>query len=148
MSKETNARKVDKLVAEGDRYVTKGKHAKALKNYMKAQELDPAREELNAKIIETHEKTLGDKTWDLGDFADHVGMVMQQQEKGHPALKQVHAKLTPEWRDVTELIGRLLMQDDDAATAALTEELVAKGEIATRALIDIIVQMKKESEST
>lgn len=146
MSNEKTARKAAKLIAEGDRHAAKGKLAKALKSYQKAHELDPAHEGLSAKLIEAHEKSLGDKDWDMKEFAEHMGMVLQLEAEAHPALKQVHAKLTPEWHEVSELVGRILMTEDEATAGALVEELVAKGEIATRALIEFLRTMKKESE--
>lgn len=140
------AKKVDKLIADGERYEAKGKYDKALKKYTSAHELEPDRGGLEEKILQMHEKTLGDDDWKMEDFAEHIDLVMQKQEKEYPPIKQTHAKLTPEWKDVSNLIMQVLAEDDDDAAGPLVEELVGKGEIATRALIDLLRSMKKSAE--
>ncbi len=69
MNKEKTLKKAEKLVSEGDRDAAKGKFSKALKKYHKAYELDPSHEGLNEKMIEAHEKSLGEKNWGVKEFS-------------------------------------------------------------------------------
>lgn len=140
---EKQKHKAEKLVREGDEHSLNGKFSKALKKYRKAHELNPDHEGLADKLLDMHEKALGESEWELEDFAEHVGLAMEKQEHEHPPIKQTHAKLTPEFKDVTNLILKVLQEDDDAKAGPLIEELVGHGEIATRALIDLLRSMKK-----
>jgi len=148
MSDEKQAKKVDKLISEGDKYVSQEKFDKALKKYQKAHELDPDRDGLYEKLIEIHEKALGETDWELKDLTDHLDLVMRKQEHDYPPIKQTHAKFTPEWREANELILRILKEDDDLAAGPIIEELVAKGDVAARALIDLLRMMKKGATET
>lgn len=143
MSKAKQSKKIDKLIAEGDTYAAKEKFDRALEKYQEAHELDPDREGLYDKMLAAHEKTLGEKDWELKDLTDHIDLVMQKQEHDYPPIKQTYAKLTPEWKQVNELIIRILDEEDDIAAGPMIEELVGRGEIATRALIDLLRAMKK-----
>jgi hypothetical protein len=146
MDKDKRARKVEKLISEGDKHAAKGSYEKALKKYRKAHELEPEREGLHEKIIEAHEKSLGEGEWKMEDFAEHLDLVMQKQEHDHPPIKQTHAKLSPEWKGVSDLIFKILSEADDAAAGPLIEELVGHGELATRALIDFLRRLKKVAQ--
>lgn len=121
----------------------KGKYAKALKKYKKAHDLDPDREGLYEKLLEAHEKSLEEKDWEMKDFTEHIDLVMQKQQHEYPPIKQVYAKLSPEWKETYDLIFRILSESDDAVAGPLIEELVTKGDIATRALIDMMRSMQK-----
>lgn len=136
-------KKAEKLIREGDEDSVKGKFSKALKKYRKAHELDPNREDLTDKLIEMHDKALGESEWELEDFAEHVGLAMEKQEREHPPIRQTHAKLTPEFKDVSNLVLKILNEDDDEKAGPMIEDLVGRGEIATRALIDLLRSMKK-----
>lgn len=72
-----------------------------------------------------------------------MSWVMQKQELESPAIKQVHAKLTPEWEMATKLAMEILHAPDEAMAGMLIERLVAMGEVATRATIGILVDLKK-----
>jgi hypothetical protein len=134
---------VEKLISEGDKLVDKGKYAKALKKYQKAHDLDPNCEGLYEKLLSVHEKSLDEKDWDMKDFTEHIDLVMEKQEHEYPPIKQTYAKLSPEWKDTYDLIFKVLSESDDVAAGPLIEELVAKGDIATRALIDMLRNMQK-----
>jgi len=140
---DKNKHRADKLIKEGDEHSLNGKFSKALKKYRKAHELDPDREDLPDKLMEMHDKALGESEWELEDFAEHVGLAMEKQEREHPPIKQTHAKLTPEFKDVSNLILKILNEDDNEKAGPMVEDLVSRGEIATRALIDLLRSMKK-----
>lgn len=142
MSKNDHSKKVEKLISEGDKSAAKGDYQKALKKYRKAHELDAGRAGLYEKLIEVHEKSLRGE-WKMEDFAEHMGFVMNKQERDHPPIKQIHAKLSPEWKGVSDLIFAILNEADDAASGPLIEKLVGHGELATRVLIDFLRNLKK-----
>ena len=93
-------------------------------------------------------KSKSKKNWKLKDFVESVDEVMQQQEKENPALRQVHARLSPEWNRVSEKISHLLMLNDAAAIDALRETIVKEGEIATRVLIDLLLTIKNQAKAS
>jgi len=85
------------------------------------------------------------RKWELKDFVNSVDEVMQEQEKENPAMKQVHARLSPEWKRVSEKIGRFLSLTDEDQIDQLREEIVQEGEIATRVLIDFLLAIKTQA---
>ncbi|MDO8526910.1 MAG: hypothetical protein Q7T03_04385 [Deltaproteobacteria bacterium] len=86
------------------------------------------------------------KDFELKDFVKSVDKVMQKQEKESPAIKQVHARLSPEWNRVSEKIGRLLALQDENEIAPLREEVVSHGEIAARVLLDLFFTIKNQAK--
>ena len=86
------------------------------------------------------------KEWGLKDFVKSVDEVMQKQEKENLGLKQVHARLSPEWNRVSEKISRLLSLNDETAVDSLREEIVCEGEIATRVLTDLLLAIKQQAQ--
>ena len=83
----------------------------------------------------------------LKEFVKSVDDVMQTQEKENPAMKHLHAQLSPDWQRVSEKIGRLLTLNDQKEIENLREEVVADGEIATRVLIDFLLALKNQTET-
>lgn len=86
------------------------------------------------------------KDFGMEEFVESVDEVMQKQEKQNPAIKQVHARLSPEWKRVSEKLGRFLAATDEAALHSLREEIVNEGEIATRVLLDFIEAIKNQAK--
>ena len=86
------------------------------------------------------------KEFGLKEFVKSVDQVMQSQEKESPEIKQVHARLSPEWQRVSEKIAFLLASQDEGTTAQLREEIVQEGEIATRVLIDFLLTIMKQAK--
>lgn len=143
MPKKNLHQKVTKLVSEGDSFAAKEKYDKAYAKYHEAHELEPDYEGLFDKLLSAHEKSIKEENWEMKDFAEHIEIIMHKQEHDNPAIKQVHAKLTPEWKQANSLILKILETDDDNSAGPFIEELVEKGETATRALIDILRSIKK-----
>lgn len=81
--------------------------------------------------------------WDMEDFAETVSWTMEKQAQENPAIKQVHAKLGPEWKHATELALRILTDPADKFNSNDVEELVGMGEVATRALIGVLLDIKQ-----
>lgn len=84
------------------------------------------------------------KNWELKDFIHSVSQVMKEQEKSNPNIKHLHSRLSPEWRQVSEMIEKLLHAPSEEEAQVLRESIVSKGEIATRFLIDFLLEIKKE----
>lgn len=84
--------------------------------------------------------------WGLEDFVESVDTVMQDQEKNNPNIKHLHAKLSPEWKRVSEKIGKLLLAADEEGITRLREEVVQEGEVAIRVLIDFLLSIKKQAK--
>lgn len=98
------------------------------------------------KVKESAKGYKRQKKWELKDFVESVDEVMQKQEKENPAMRQVHARLSPEWKRVSEKIGRLLSLNDEDEISRLREEIVGEGEIATRVLIDFLFAIKNQAK--
>lgn len=126
--------------AKGDEYAAKGKHEKALKEYRKALDLNPESAEIFDKLIKTRDQMPGE--WDLNDFAESMDWTMKQQERDHPTIRQVHAKLSPGWSKAVTLAINILHELDEKKRDAMIEELVSQGEVATRAMIGLLLDLK------
>lgn len=87
-----------------------------------------------------------EKPWTLTDFVTSVDQAMQTQAREHPAVRQTHARLSPEWKEVSTLALQLLAAHDTAERTRLTEALVAQGEYATRVLIELLLGLKQRGE--
>lgn len=141
MAKKKTVSKLQKHIVKGDELMASKKAKKALKEYRRAMEIDPDTDGLYDKLIHAHDEATCD--WDVEDLAESVSWTMKKQEKENPYLKQVHAKLSPEWKKASELAIRIMMTEDGENAKKLTEELVAMGEIATRALVGLLSDFKK-----
>lgn len=103
-------------------------------------EIDPNLPGIFDKLIQVRDHMGGE--WDLEDFAETVSWTMEKQAQENPALKQVHAKLTPEWKKAYELALRVLTDPAENLKSEDVEELVGMGEVATRALIGVLLDIK------
>lgn len=81
------------------------------------------------------------KEFGLKEFVRSVDRTMQKQAKENPAIKQVHARLSPEWQEVSQKMATLLTLKEEEKVEKLREEIVAHGEIATRVLIDLLLSI-------
>lgn len=82
------------------------------------------------------------KDWEMEDFVESVDEVMQKQEKENPDIKHLHARLSPEWKLVSEKISQFLMSANEEAAAKIREEIIAHGDIAARVLLDFLMSIK------
>ena len=132
--------KAGKHEAKGDAHAAKGKHDKALKEYRKALDDDPDNTALYDKLIRAQDAAPGE--WGAEEFAESVGWAMAKQEKEHPTIKQTHAKLSPEWAAAVALAVDILHEEDEAKQREKIEQLVGMGEIAARAMIGLLLDLK------
>ena len=144
MVKKRNPDKARKHESKGDAHFEKGKFLKALKEYRKAQELDPELPGIYENLTDSHDKSGAD--WEMGDFAESVSWTMARQAQENPPIKQVHAKLSPEWKGASELVFKILAAPDEVDTGPDVERLVGMGEIASRALIEILLGLKRSAQ--
>ena len=143
--KKQNPKKAAKHEAKGDRLLAKGKLTKALKHYRRALEFDPERTAIYDKLIQTRDGIDGD--WNVDDFAESMSWVMDKQEIDNPSIRQVHARLTPEWEKASGLAMAAIIEEDEVARGKKVEELVGMGNIATRVLIDILMEMNQAAKN-
>ena len=132
--------KSKRLELKGDRLLKKGKVDKALKKYKKALKNAPSSKEIYDKLIQTADMKNGE--WNMDDFLESVGWVMKKQEQETPHLRHVHAMLSPEWNDAYKTAIGILSSNDEDKVKNSIESLVEKGEIGTRAIAQILVEMK------
>lgn len=141
MTKKTDHEKAAKHISKGDKHFEGGKYEKALTEYRKALELDSDYPGIFDKLIKVRDEAGDD--WDIEDFAESVSWTMEKQAQENPAIRQVHARLTPEWKKAYELALRLLTDPAERINSGDVEELVGMGEVATRALIGILLDLKQ-----
>jgi hypothetical protein len=144
MAKGPNLKKAAKHEAKGDELTKKGKHKKALAEYKKSLEYDPARPGIFDKLIESKDKIEGD--WKMEDFAESMSWTMGKQELANPSIKQIHAMLSPEWNVATEIAFKILASSEGRDVSDEIEKLVGMGEIATRALVNILLSLTRSHE--
>jgi hypothetical protein len=145
MPKAPDPTKAAKHESKGDAHLQKGKAAKALAEYRKVLEHEPHRPGIYDKLIAARERAGGE--WTRADFAESVTWAMEKQAQEHPEIRQTHARLSPEWQKATELALRVLMHEAPEAAGREVEELVAMGEIATRALIGMLIELKRAASA-
>ena len=138
---KVNKKKALKLLAKGDRLLTKGKSKRALKKFKKAHAFDPDNKEIYDRLVSSHDQATED--WEIEDVVESVSWVMEKQELENPALKMVHAQLSPEWNEITEKIVSLIQCEDESTEANIIEEIKAFGEEAIYPLIFTLLQIKK-----
>ncbi len=143
-TKKRNPRKADRHEAKGDQLFAQERYDKALKHYRKALAFDPGRQVLYDKLVKARDALPGD--WAQEDFVESVSWIMHQQELANPSMKQVHARLSPEWQEAAGLAARILGCEPGASRDAMVEEFVGMGEIATRALIGLLLEMRAAAQ--
>ncbi len=81
--------------------------------------------------------------WKMEEFVESVDWAMRKQEQDNPAIRQVHAQLSPEWERATTLAVSIMTSTSPEQEREATEQLAAMGEVGTRALVEILLQIKK-----
>ncbi len=145
MAKKISRDKAIKHESKGDKFFDKGKYAKALSEYRKALETDPDLPGIFDKLIKVRDE-LGEE-WKLRDFAESVSWAMEKQAQEYPPIKQVHAMLSPEWKMAMELALRILGSPRDEPKGEDVEKLVGMGDVATRVLLAILLDLKRTSKA-
>jgi hypothetical protein len=144
MDSKGKTKKADKLEQAGDSFAAKGEYKKALKKDRQAAKEDPDRKDLYDKLVDVHEKAKAN--WKMDDFVESLSWTMKKQEIETPAIKQVHAKLEPEWKKAMDLSLKIIVAPEDENLSKMIEELVGYGEIGTRVLIEMLRSLRKGKE--
>ncbi|MBN1282233.1 MAG: tetratricopeptide repeat protein [Proteobacteria bacterium] len=145
MSKKPNPEKALKHAAKGDSHFQKGRYDRALKEYRRAEEIDPSLPGIYDKLNQAHDRQGSE--WKMDDFARSVSWTMEGQAQRSPPIRQVHAMLTPEWREASEIAYRILAARGQEDVSADVERLVGMGEVATRALIGVLLEIRQKFEA-
>jgi hypothetical protein len=131
--KKRNPQKALKLEAKGEALMAKGSIKRALKKFRKA-------------IVKA--KDMLPVNWDLEDFIESLDWTMKKQERENPCLRQVHARLSPEWEKARELVIMIVATADPQKRSKLIEDLVLTGEAGLRAAIDLLVEINEAASQT
>jgi hypothetical protein len=143
MSEEnkTDPKKAKKHESKGDKLAGKGKIKDAVAEYRKSEGLDPGRVEIYDKLIETQNR-LKEEDWHEEDFADSMSWAMRRQELLNPRLRLVHETFSLEYREVTQLIQRLMAAPGEEQESDLIEKILAYGERANLPLLHFMLSIK------
>jgi len=129
------------LIAKGDKQFKSKKYKKALDYYSRANEIDPDNQAVYDKMITAHLQLKED--WDDEDLAMSLTWTMKKQELENPALKRVHARMTPEWEHINTLIKQLLLAKDEGEETKLLSQIIDHGEQAVYPLLEFLMGIKK-----
>lgn len=92
------------------------------------------------QLLNLHEKF--ESVWEESDFILHTDLVMRLQEIRQPKLKRVHASFTPEWKEVSGLIQKVLKSGNQEEENRLVEEIVSHGDQALYPLIETLLAFR------
>lgn len=134
-------KKAQRCEEKGDQLAKKGLPKKALEHYLTALELNTASLSLYDKVIKAHDALKAE--WTNEDFAKSLDWTMKKQELANPALKRLHAKLTPEWQEISQHIQRVMSAKTNEDETAGIEKIHAYGDRAIYPLIEILLAIKK-----
>lgn len=81
--------------------------------------------------------------WSIEDFVGEVSALMAEQELENPRMVRVHERLSPEFKETTDLIVKLVQAEGEAEEEKAIDELIACGEQALLPLIEFIRTLKK-----
>lgn len=105
------------------------------------------KEELTKMIEDNKKDFIGsnseNKSWNEEDFVSAVTDAMAEQEKDDPKFKRLHARHTPEYKNVSQLIQKLMLAKDETQETQITEEIHSHGENALYPLLDFVLHFKE-----
>lgn len=131
-------------ITKGDAALNKGKPKDALKYYKKALKFNNEEASIFSKLIAARESI--DEEWSQEDFVEFMEWSLAEQGHENPGLKQVYARLSPEWKETWELAMGLFSAEGNEIPSKI-EELVSRGGISVRVLSDIIIQFASYSQN-
>ncbi len=141
---ETNPKpdlkKALKFEEKGDKLVKKGKFREALAEFRKSEGLNPNRIEIYRKLIETLNRF--EHEWKEEDFSNSMIWTMRRQELENPQIKWVHETFTLEYKEVQQLVQRLMVALDQKVEDGLIEKILTYGERATLPMLHFLLSIK------
>ena len=139
-----DSKKSNKLEQKGDKLVRKKKYDQALDVYEEALDINDENSELIDKLIEAHQHS--EKEWDLEDFTKELSWTMKKQELENPRMERVHAKLSPEFEQITQIIFKLAEAPTEEMEEVQIDQLIPHGEKALVPLIEFIRALKHRED--
>ena len=139
--KKTDPKKALKLEAKGDKLVGKGKYREAMGEYRKSETLNPERTEIYDKLIETQAQ-VPESEWVEEDFANSMSWAMRRQELQNPQLRLVHETFSLEYREVHQLLQRLMTALGEDQENAIIEKILQYGERAGLPMLHFLLSIK------
>lgn len=140
-SKKPAEQRAQDFAAHGDKLLAAGNPEKALKQFRKAADLFPNLPGIFDKLIEAKDRIDGE--WKMEEFVESVDWAMRKQEQENPSIRHVHAHLGPDWEKASLIAISIMTCEQDEQERDLIEQLVGLGEIGTRALVEVMLQIKK-----
>jgi len=138
---KTDPKKALKHEGKGDKLVGKKKYREAISEYQKSEGLNPDRVEIYDKLIETQAQ-IDEQEWKEEDFANSMTWTMRRQELQNPHIRLVHETFSLEYRQVHQLVQRLMSALDEGQENALVDEILVYGERANLPLLHFLLSIK------
>lgn len=139
--KKKDPKKALKHEAKGDKLAGKGKFREAMGEYQKSEALDPERVEIYDKLIDTQGQ-IGESEWREEDFANSMSWTMRRQELQNPHIRLVHETFSLEYREVHQLLQRLMTALGEEQENALVEKILEYGERASLPMLHFLLSIK------
>ena len=143
MSRETKTdpKKALKHESKGDKLAGKGKFREAMGEYQKSESLNPDRVEIYDKLIETQAQ-VQESEWVEEDFANSMTWTMRRQELQNPHIRLVHETFSLEYREVHQLLQRLMTAPGEDQENTLIEKILQYGERASLPMLHFLLSIK------
>ncbi|MFO1464532.1 MAG: hypothetical protein U1F66_12230 [bacterium] len=138
---KTDPKKALKHEGKGDKLAGKGKFREAMTEYQKSEGLNPDRVEIYDKLIET-QGCIDEQEWKEEDFANSMSWAMRRQELQNPQIKLVHETFSLEYKEVHQLLQRLMGALGEAQENALIEKILEYGERANLPMLHFLLSIK------
>ncbi|MCE9623876.1 MAG: hypothetical protein K8R69_00245 [Deltaproteobacteria bacterium] len=138
--KKTDPKKALKHESKGDKLVGKGKFRDAMSEYQKSEALNPDRVEIYDKLIETQGHL--ENEWEEEDFANSMTWTMRRQELQNPHIRLVHETFSVEYREVHQLLQRLMMAPNEEQENTVIEKILQYGERAGLPMLHFLLSIK------
>lgn len=139
--KKTDPKKALKHEGKGDKLAGKGKYREAMGEYQKSESLNPDRIEIYDKLIETQGQ-IPESEWEEEDFAASMTWTMHRQELQNPHIRLVHETFSLEYREVHQLLQRLMTALGEDQENALIEKILEYGERASLPMLHFLLSIK------
>lgn len=118
---------------------------KAYTYYKKAAYFDNSRASLYEKLIKVMDDFKDD--WSENDFVENIYWAMQLKELQDPTFKRIHFRSEPEFKEVTELIQKMLKATNQADETKAVEAIVGFSDKAIYPLIEFLLTFKNINPS-
>lgn len=139
--KKSDPKKALKHEAKGDKLGGKGKYRDAIAEYQKSESLNPDRVEIYDKLIDAQAQ-IAESEWKEEDFANSMSWTMRRQELQNPHIRLVHETFSVEYREVHQLLQRLMSVSGEELESPLIEQILEYGERASLPMLHFLLSIK------